>query len=146
MGLHTIGVNQTKSTEGYPLQTILIIEDDQAIRETWQLVLEIEGYFVVTAVNGREGLKMLQSSNLPCLILLDLSMPVMNGFEFLEAMRKDYRIASIPVLITSAEAELAKFEKVAGILEKPVQLETLLDFVGRYCSKENNFSTEDKVS
>ena len=114
------------------MKTILIVEDDLSIQDTLQMILEWEGYRVVTAENGQEALEVLKSE-LPCLILLDLSMPIMNGFEFLEAQRSEDRIAAIPVLITSAEAELAKFEKVAGILNKPIHIEDLLTFVKLHC-------------
>jgi len=115
--------------------TILVIEDDPAIREALCLILETEGYEVKAAENGQAGLAALSSSCGPCLILLDLMMPVMNGFEFLTARERDVTLVTIPVVIVSAFAESAEHvsSKTQGFVKKPVNLELLLDVVRRYC-------------
>lgn len=114
-------------------KTILIVEDEKDIRDTYALALEIEGYTVVCAANGKDGLDLLPRTQGPCLILLDLMMPVMNGWEFLKAMRKNDVLAVIPVVVVSAFGELAKCENIENILKKPIELDTLLNIVKKYC-------------
>ncbi|MEO5970088.1 MAG: response regulator [Bdellovibrionia bacterium] len=70
-------------------KSILVVEDEESIRENFQLLLELEGYSVFTASNGKESLRILKTIEKPCLILLDLLMPVMNGMEFLEAKSQE---------------------------------------------------------
>lgn len=87
-----------------PSNEILVIDDDEGIREALQLTLEMEGYTVFTAANGKVGLEFL-SSQMPRLILLDLMMPVMNGWAFLEAVEKDPVLATIPIVVMTAFRE-----------------------------------------
>jgi len=112
---------------------ILVIEDEKDIRETIQQVLELEGYQVLTAINGKEGLQILSENTKPCLILLDLMMPVMNGWEFLEAQKGEVVLATIPVVIVSAAGERAKSAGASAFIKKPVELESLLRIVEKYC-------------
>src|SRR3989442_228935 len=84
---------------------ILIVEDDPDIRESLQVVLETEGYNARTAANGKEGVAALESLEHPCLVLLDLMMPVMNGWEFLAVQRNDERLNKVPVVVVSAIAD-----------------------------------------
>ena len=114
-------------------QKILVIEDDSDIRDMLMLMLESLGYNVEGAANGKEGLDMLHKTSGPCLILLDLMMPVMNGWEFLQARRRDDILAIIPVVILSAFSSEAQGEKVEGILKKPIDVDALMEFVKRYC-------------
>lgn len=114
--------------------TILVVEDDADIRDMIVLALEAEGYQVTSAVNGKDGLNLLPSLARPCLVLLDLMMPVMNGWEFLQAKRQSDILAVIPVVIVSAFAEQAQREEnVLGVLKKPIDLDALLKFVKQYC-------------
>jgi CheY-like chemotaxis protein len=115
---------------------LLIVEDDFDIRDTLAQILEEEGYHVAGASNGQEALDMLGNAPPPRLILLDLMMPVMNGWQFRTEQLKDPKIASIPVVIISADA--AVHEKVGSlgavaVMKKPIQLERLLELVGQYC-------------
>src|SRR5437879_1941083 len=83
--------------------TVLVVEDDDSLRDALVDALHDEGYVVVTAVNGKEALEFLgQSPSKPCLVLLDLMMPVMNGWTFLTAVRSDPRFADLRVCIVSA--------------------------------------------
>lgn len=115
---------------------VLLVEDDSDIRSTIADVLELEGYRVVTARNGRDALERLSAPQRPCLILLDLMMPGMNGWEFRQEQVRSEELASIPVVILSGDGSIeqkAASLQVAGHLRKPVQLEALLDMIRRYC-------------
>ena len=118
----------------HPCRMILIVEDDAAIRTALQLALEIEGYSVRTAGNGQEALQLLARIDTPCLILLDLMMPIMNGWEFAQALRKDMVLAPIPVAIVTAYSEEAShFEGAQALIKKPVDLELLYHVVRKFC-------------
>ncbi|MBV9787745.1 MAG: response regulator [Chloroflexi bacterium] len=121
---------------GQVAPNILIVEDEFLIRDALTEFLEEEGYRVVGAANGQEALNMLRKGLVPDLILLDLMMPVMSGMQFLDEQQADSRLASIPVVLLSADRNSQ--EKVLSsapveYLEKPVRLTDLLDTVERYC-------------
>lgn len=116
-----------------PCRSILIVEDDIDIRESLQATLTHEGYLVYTAVNGREGLDVLPRIERPCLILLDLMMPVMNGWEFLSFLRKNDLLATIPVIVVSAYVSESQPLPVEAVIKKPFDLDLLLDFVRKFC-------------
>ena len=116
-----------------PCQSILIIEDDESIRETLKLFLEIEGYSVLTAENGKEALNMLAGRRQLCLILVDLMMPVMDGWQFVEAAGADRDLAATPIVVVTAFAERASGIRARAILKKPVDLDFLLRMVREYC-------------
>ncbi|MBO0799481.1 MAG: response regulator, partial [Blastocatellia bacterium] len=113
-------------------KSVLVVEDDDGIREAMQVFLEIEGYRVITAADGRQGLEALSKASKPCLILLDLMMPIMNGWEFADAL-KDTRHADIPVVIVSAYADQVGATKCEGVIAKPIDLDTLMETVRKWC-------------
>jgi CheY-like chemotaxis protein len=115
--------------------TILIIEDDEGIRNSLKLILEYGGYHVETAENGKDGIERLANIELPCLILLDLMMPVMDGWAFAAAMKKDMMLATIPIVLVTAFANKAQSIGAARIVKKPVDMDTLLKFVSEYCDE-----------
>jgi CheY-like chemotaxis protein len=113
---------------------VMVVEDDFAIRETLRELLEEEGYKVVEASNGAEALSRLRART-PRLILLDLMMPVMDGWEFRHELEEDPRLASIPVIVISADHALEEkvdSMHVEGYLAKPFELDRLLAAVERY--------------
>ena len=112
---------------------ILVIEDDSNIRFTTQTILESEGYSVSLAVHGRDGLETLRNMEPPCLVLLDINMPEMDGYEFLLEKNADPTIASVPVVVVSATAEVSRLGGVAEVVKKPFALEDLIATVGRFC-------------
>ncbi len=114
---------------------VLLVDDDEGIREAISEVLTDAGHEVATASNGREALDWLARGNEPCLILLDLMMPVMDGRQFRAAQRADPRLAGIPVVVITAGGDRGKQNDMAvqGWLGKPVELDTLLDSVHRHC-------------
>lgn len=117
---------------------ILIIEDDESIRNALRDILELEDYRVQVASNGKEGLEALASTSDPCLILLDFMMPVMNGLEFAQALKKDDLLAAIPIVVISAYDNRAKVIPSAGFIKKPIDLDLLLGFVRQYCTQVQN--------
>jgi CheY-like chemotaxis protein len=115
-------------------KTILIVDDDDDIRDTMAELLESEGYNVALAADGRQALDHLRRAPAPCLILLDLMMPVMNGFQFREEQRRDPRLAGIPVVvITAGQASKALSLAVDTILTKPLGVSQLLATVAQHC-------------
>ncbi len=111
---------------------ILLVEDDTAIRETIAELLSDEGYRVTSAANGAEALALLEASDAPSLILLDLMMPVMNGWELRRALHDDPRLASVPVVVISASRDAeSRTADAAAFLAKPFDAGRLLDTVGR---------------
>lgn len=118
---------------------ILIVEDDESIRDVLQSALEFEGYNVHTAVNGQEGLNLLPQIKKPCLILLDLMMPVMDGWTFVETISKvkDTKLLQIPIVVVSAftSDKDDKLKTVRSVIKKPVDLDQLLKQVEMYCQK-----------
>ncbi len=114
-------------------RSVLIVEDEEGIRENLKQLIELEGYRVFTAINGEEGIRVLHKIERPCLILLDLLMPVMNGMEFLTAKSHDDMIAQIPVCVVSGVAEKPSLKGTVGFVKKPIDLKILLKFIKRYC-------------
>ncbi|MCP3139916.1 response regulator [Pyxidicoccus xibeiensis] len=114
--------------------SILVVEDDQDIREAVAELLELEGYTVHSASNGQEGLSVLATLRQPCLILLDLMMPVLTGYEFLERLRVTGTQSLVPVLIMTASHVTEPPTGAAGLLRKPVEMTQLLAAISRYCT------------
>ncbi len=113
------------------LKMVLVVEDDADIRCGVRDLLEDEGYQVRTAANGREALDSLAQTSRPCVILLDLMMPVMDGHQFLDQLRLQSEWAEIPVVVVSAV--VTAFPGVAGFIKKPFDPEVLLRAVKKYC-------------
>jgi two-component system response regulator MprA len=102
---------------------ILIVEDDETIRSTLKMALELEGYSVEIAADGQLGLELLSTK--PHLVLLDLMMPKVDGKEFLERKSRAPEHAAIPVIVLSASGLHSEVPKANVFLEKPVDLELL---------------------
>lgn len=118
------------------MHVVLIVEDDADIRATMCEALEDNGYKAVPAANGMEALAYLRSNNeRPCLILLDLMMPVMDGQTFRAEQRADPALASIPVVVISAYRDVERYanDLAAECLPKPVRLDALLATARRHC-------------
>jgi CheY-like chemotaxis protein len=132
----TGGGNQRVATIRNSEEPILIVDDNPDIRGTLADVLEAEGYRVQTAANGRQALECLHHSPPPCLILLDLTMPVMDGRTFLDHLAHEPAAAGVPVVIVSAihdRSDLTGSPAVVECLGKPTDLEQLEQIVHRYC-------------
>jgi CheY-like chemotaxis protein len=133
----------TISSSGNVLSgSVLIVEDDRDIREVMAEALSLEGFQVSTASNGKEALDILQSmpdDRLPQFILLDLMMPVMNGWEFLQAQRSHSKFNNIPVMVCSAVADREKFAGIQEIAKKPIDLDQLISLVKQHCDPALNY-------
>jgi two-component system response regulator CpxR len=112
---------------GQPPPSVLVVDDDDAIREVIAEVLRDEGYDVSSAGNGEQALTELRKPRRPDLVLLDLMMPVMSGWELLELLQESADLSKIPVVVVSAMTAPGVREHLA----KPIDLECLLDTVGR---------------
>jgi CheY-like chemotaxis protein len=117
-----------------PLPQVLVVDDDDATRAVVALALRQTGYEVALAANGREALDLLRQGPRQALILLDLLMPVMDGWRFLEEQRGDPRLADIPVIVLSAAGDIPRLAADLGpyrYVEKPLLLDELLEAVDR---------------
>lgn len=118
---------RTQVPRGGRGRTILVVDDDEAIREVIAEVLRDEGYEVVCASNGVQALRELQKADRPDMMLLDLMMPVMSGWEVLEELQSNAELSRVPVVVVSAMSAPGVTEH----LSKPIDLEDLLSTVAR---------------
>ena len=115
---------------------VFVIEDDADTREMLGQVLEIEGYEVTLAGDGQDALRRLRTEPPPRVILLDLMMPGMNGWQFRGEQQRDPALAVIPVVVLSGDDGVERKATalgVSGYLRKPIDLGTLLETISRYC-------------
>ena len=112
------------------METVLIVEDELTTRDTLVELLGKDGRAIVTASDGQEALERLTEVPRPCLILLDLSMPRMNGWEFLQRQSTDPSIADIPTVVLSGSRLPAGAKHQ---LAKPIDINRLLALVDQYC-------------
>jgi CheY-like chemotaxis protein len=113
---------------------VLVVDDDQAIRETLCELLEDEGHRAIGAANGREALDILHRDDGACVILLDIMMPVMDGPTFRAEQLKDPSLSAIPVaVITAAGASAAASLNPGALLLKPLSMDSVLQVVDRFC-------------
>lgn len=110
---------------------ILIVEDDETIRETLAEILRGEGYPVATAENGQVALERL-SEKTPCFVILDLMMPVLNGWQVVDEMQKQAALKEVPICVVSASTVQAPKEAFR-VLTKPVNVGVLLQIVQENC-------------
>lgn len=124
-------VKGNRGAGGHP---ILLVEDDPDIRESIALLLRDEGYRVFEAPDGQAGFDVLRTMPRPCIILLDMMMPVLDGHGFMELLRSDEVLVSIPVVVVSA----GRSGVPAGIhkfLRKPFEIEALVHTIREYCDR-----------
>lgn len=118
------------------ISRVLVVEDDEDIVDSVRTLLESEGYRVDAALNGRIALELLSRVDpLPCVVLLDLMMPIMNGFEFRRAQLANPRIATVPVVLMTAAGDLAAKTaelSAAGAVAKPFEIDDILRLVRRF--------------
>jgi CheY-like chemotaxis protein len=109
---------------------VLIVDDDDLIRATMRELIEMSGCSAWEAANGKEALKVM-ADNRPCLVILDLLMPVMTGNELLEAMRLEPTLAEVPVIISTSAPDRAP--PGVPIIRKPVNIDSVVEWMRRTC-------------
>jgi CheY-like chemotaxis protein len=112
--------------------TVLVVDDEEGLCETLRDVFEDEGYSVRTVSNGRDALRVLRAMKVkPCVVILDLLMPILDGNAVYEAMKADPDLAKIPIVISTSDPSQAP--SGALIMRKPIALDVLLAAVHRCC-------------
>jgi CheY-like chemotaxis protein len=113
---------------------VLIVEDDADLRDMMAQLLRLEGLHAVTAANGQEALEYLRGHPPPNVILLDLMMPVMDGWQFRREQQRDAELANVPVIVLSAlDPTRAADIAMNAFLKKPLDFDRLLELVRRFC-------------
>jgi CheY-like chemotaxis protein len=112
--------------------TVLVVEDERDLREMLCEALELNGYSVVPAADGLAALEAIERIDHLCLVLLDLVMPGMNGWDFFKEMRARSKYATVPVIVHSSAPGAAP-QGATRVLKKPIELERLLDVVREFC-------------
>jgi CheY-like chemotaxis protein len=129
----TLGDRAEETLRLAPKCVILVIDDDEGIRNALAEILEMSGYAVATAADGLEGVELLEVGLEPKAIVLDLMMPRMDGWSFLKRLRADPRYQELPVVVTSAVAG-ARPPGADACLQKPFDISALDEQVARLCS------------
>jgi DNA-binding response OmpR family regulator len=128
-------------------ETVLVVDDDAELRDTFCDALSAHGFAALCARNGREALQLLTrpapGAALPVAILLDLRMPEMNGWELLARLRASRSLAVIPVLVVSVCDARRALEGVASYLEKPVEIGALLAELRDCCRRAGTPPAEE---
>lgn len=115
---------------------VLVVEDDTDLRESLAQLIGLRGYRVLAAANGREALDLIGRDGPPCLILLDLMMPVMDGWTFRESLLGNPQLSQVPVVLLSGVYDVAEEARrllAADYLLKPVSSRAVLDVVEQHC-------------
>ena len=123
--------------------TVLVVEDDPELLLSLSEVIESEGYCVACARHGLEALGRLRGGIRPAVILLDLMMPIMNGWQFRYEQRQDSDLAKIPIVVVSAKSDSqahAAWLEADGYLSKPIDVGLLFGMLARYCSGDQPVS------
>lgn len=113
---------------------MLVVDDDEDVRDALAVVIEDEGYAVATASDGVAALEWLEKHGPPCVILLDLMMPRMDGLTFLQKLQDDPRFSRTPVAVVSA-GTILRPPPNCPFVAKPVRLERLLEVVEAHCHR-----------
>jgi CheY-like chemotaxis protein len=117
--------------------TVLIVEDEFVIADLLEMALTDEGYCVLLAANGREGLELLADRTRPDLVITDYMMPILDGAGLLQAMRQSEAQRDIPVIVMSSMPEANMRERIAGyaaFVRKPFQLDAMIQLVASVLS------------
>jgi two-component system, chemotaxis family, chemotaxis protein CheY len=115
-------------------KTLLVVEDETVAREGLAVILRQEGYEVILAANGEEALHRLRIRPEPDLIVLDMLMPVLDGWHFLRRLQREEGQPTIPIIVTTGTSltpEWAKDHGCQGFVRKPIELENLLAEISR---------------
>ena len=111
---------------------ILLVEDEGDVREALRDLLEDYGYAIVEAANGRRALEMLEGQGVdPCLVIVDLLMPVMDGFQFLREVAARPALSALPMVVSTSAPERAP--RNYPVIPKPIDVRALVNVVQKFC-------------
>lgn len=113
--------------------SILVVEDDLDIRRALVEILHMEGHTTAEASNGKEALEYIKNNPKPCMVLLDMMMPIMTGRQFLDIFKDAPESADVPVVIISAVADRIDTTGAKEFIKKPLEVSKLLEVVAKYC-------------
>jgi CheY-like chemotaxis protein len=125
-----VNVDPMSQTDHCP---VLIVEDDEDLRDMMAQLLTIEGFDAAAVANGREALEYLRGSARPHVILLDLMMPVMDGWEFRRQQKANPELAPVPVIVLSALDPVRAAVDATAFIKKPLDFDRLLELVRIHC-------------
>ena len=132
----------TEESPGSPIPrlAVLVVEDDREQRESLCAMLDLEGFEHAEAANGRTALDYLDRSGAPCLVLLDLEMPMMNGWDFREKQLADESLSDIPLVVVTANGKGLNrhFPGAVGFLWKPLKFEKVVAVLERMCIRKKD--------
>jgi CheY-like chemotaxis protein len=135
------------------LTRILVVEDDDECRSALRELLETHGFEVTEARNGQAALEQMLLTEEPCLVVLDLEMPVMSGAELLNVMDNYYRLARVPVLILTGRNSTGRISSpaprhraVVGVVSKPFDASTFIETVKAHARKPSGSSNPAPMS
>jgi CheY-like chemotaxis protein len=112
----------------------MVVDDDEHIRDALSMILEDEGFEALCVDNGRAALDVLNGGQRPCVILLDLMMPVMDGWQFRQVQKSTPEHSDIPVVvITAAGASATSTIDANKVLHKPITADAIMSAVSEYC-------------
>ena len=134
-----VGSGGSCRTDGARAETVCVVDDDCEVRESLRTLLQLDGYKVQTARDGQHALEQLRGGLRPCIILLDLMMPGMDGRHFRAEQLRDPELAQIPVVIFSRHhdpQENATSLAPAAVLRKPAHIDTVLQVVEAHCVRQ----------
>ena len=117
-------------------ELVLVVEDDRDARETLCRLLDLEGHECIAAANGAEAIERVGelAPELPCLIVLDLIMPLMDGWELFDWLKATPRLARVPVVVVTAVRSGSRpIPAAESVLSKPIDVDALLDTIARHC-------------
>ena len=125
----------TATVEAACPDPLLVVDDDESFRSSLSDALRDEGYTVVTAGDGLEAMRYLEEGARPCVILLDLMMPKMNGWAVLAAIREDAGLSAVPIIALSAGGKRTLDGTIgaAARIAKPFNYYKLLEIVNGFC-------------
>lgn len=136
------GQDMAIDTAGPGCHSVLVVEDDEGLREGLRDLLEMDGFEVLTAENGATALQLLDRAERPCLVLLDLMMPVMDGWTFMDAVRQrpGTTVAPLPVVVVSAVADQSVAQSLrtlynCPLVRKPFDPEAILRLARAHCAR-----------
>ncbi len=119
-----------------PRNSVLVLEDDHDVAQTIGELIEDSGHRAICVANGREALAVLEQER-PCLMLVDVFMPIMNGIEFLRVVKARASLADIPrVIMTAANDHMIGVKEDVSVLYKPVDFDALKRMLEKYCQAE----------